>query len=297
MKKLFFIVLAFVVLGCGDKKESNMDKVKYRLEEYMREYAEYIQSFKIKDTVGLKITNIEEDIQGEPASLMFSGIRNGKLWLGIFNKGTKEQVYEWNDTEYLPQNRNKYSSNGIKQNIPIKFALIGGPVTKIEDTYIFIVYSGNNLVYTTPYTTDFYDLYFLKEDLATRYQGSEICTQIKIWYPGTILTQGYPWSCFTVAGEKLYSFLGVYIGDPISSEECIYASLSSVKRINLKTNTTAWETNPLYEDLSSKNPNFIYKESADDTKWTYKLAMMDGIKITETRTFIVDIETGIIEYK
>lgn len=295
MKKLFFIVLAFAILGC-DKNESSMDKAKYRLEEYMKEYAEYIQSFKIKDTVGLKITSIG-DIQGEPTSLMFSGIRNGKLWLGMFSKETREQIYEWNDTEYLPQNRDKYSSDGTKQNIPIKFALIGGPVTKIENSYIFIVYSGSNLVYTTPYTTDFYDLYFLKEDQVTRYQGNEVCTQIKIWYPGTILTQGYPWSCFTIAGEKLYSFLGLYVGDPISVEECIYADPSNIKRINLKTGTTAWQISPIYKDLSNKNPIIVYKESANDIKWTYTLSILDGVKVKETRTFVIDIETGKIEYK
>lgn len=295
MRKFLSILLVIVAFGC-EKDDFDMDK--YMYEHYLKEYAEYIQSFKIKDTTGLKITNFG-DVQGDISAVMFSGIRKGKLWFGKFDKETREQVYEWNDTEYLPQNRDKCLPDGTTKNIPIKYALIGGPLTTIGDSYVFIVYSGSNLIYSTPYTTDFYDLYFLKGDQIIKHQGiTEVYTQIRPWATGTIITEGYPWCCFSLTGEKLYSFHeGVSAGTPINIEECINATLAGLKRVNLKTGEIKWLTGKIYEDIPLTAQSLMYRDKIkDDVTWTYALMILDGLNIKETRTFDINIETGKITY-
>lgn len=296
MRKLFFILLAFAFTftGCSDDDHFDMDN--YIYEHYLKPYQKYLQSFKIKDTTGLVLTNFGR-IQGDPEFVFFSGIRNKRLWFGKFNEASREQVYEWNSPEPLQQYRDKYLADDSIQSIEIKYAVIDGPVTKIGDTYIFILYSGSNFVYSTPFTTDFYDLYFLTGEQAVKHEGPEICTEIQTWYPGTILTKGFPWCCFSSTGEKLYSFHeGVQAGIPISVEECINANLSGLKRVNLKTGEIKWQTGQLYKDLSDNSQAFIYKDSAINTVWTFKVLLMDGLKLKATRIFTVDIETGQIKY-
>lgn len=292
MRKLFFILSVFAFVACNDDEPepSTPD-----WENLLKEYQEYIASFNV-DSTGLILTHVG-NIQWDTTAIVFSGIRDGKLWFAEYSKITRNKIFEWHDSEFVPQIREKTLADGTKKSIPIKHIVLDGPVTHIDNNYIFIVYSGNDFIHSTPYTTDFYDLYFLREGKVTKYQGAEICTEIQGWHPGTILTKGFPWCCFSYSGEKLYSFHeGVYRGIPINIEECINASLSGLKRVNLKTGEIKWQTGQLYKDLSNESQVFIYKDSAIDTVWTFKVLLMEGLKLKATRTFTVDIETGKINY-
>lgn len=275
---LFLIILLF--LGCKDDFDLN----KYLYDKYLKEYAEYIQSFKIQNPEGLTITNIG-NIQGDTTVITLSGIRNRKVWFGKFDKYTKEQLFEWNDFEFLPQNR---KIDNIT--LPISFAYAGGPIINSNDsTYTFIIYQSDS-----PFTAYFADLCFLNGKELNKIEGDiNVNKAIHLWIENTILTEGKPWACFSTAGEKLYDFhKGVTAGTPINIEECINESINGFKRVNLKTGEIKWQTNKLYEDLSANLPAIFNKTSENGSIWTYEI-IIDQIQ----RKFEIDINTGEITYK
>lgn len=86
MKKLLglFALLVILLVGCSKEKDCIDDFYGYR-----------IQNTDGIDNESLNVYMVSPD------STFLSGIKNRKIWIGLFNEQTKEQLQEWEGTEIL----------------------------------------------------------------------------------------------------------------------------------------------------------------------------------------------------
>lgn len=281
MRKLLIILsVLFLILSCG--KDPDIEKEIG--DKYLKPLSEWIKSFKIEDTTGLTI-NSWQALLPDTSCTILSGMRNKHPWFGKFKNSTKEQIFEWSDSDILPQKREEEN---------ISYCKLGGPIYQFGDNYVFCVYT-----YSVPDIISFNDLYFVTKESTIKYkQNTETYTKIYPWSETTIISEGVHQQCFNIMGEKLYTVHeGLKAGTPINIEECILESLSGFKRVNLKTGEAAWSSDRIFEDIPITTSTVFTKQNAKGVSWEYLVHIMEGIKVKETRTLNVNIETGKIEYK
>jgi hypothetical protein len=103
VKKIIFTVIVLLFFAGCEKEEkispSNLPPSnKMSLDEF---YDKYCYGYKVADTTNLSV--LGKNVIDE--KIYLSGIRNKKLWIGKFDVNTKEQLFEFLDSEELPNKK------------------------------------------------------------------------------------------------------------------------------------------------------------------------------------------------
>lgn len=99
MKKLLSVFCLLLILAaCGD----DGDKVNV-----------YPGGYRIKNAEGLDWNNVSANTIGD--STWLCGLKNWKIWIGLFDEQTKEQLEEWNGIETIPENLVAIKSLDVQQ--------------------------------------------------------------------------------------------------------------------------------------------------------------------------------------
>lgn len=275
MRHFLLMILTVSIFSC----DNNTDIEEEIGNKYLKPISEWLKSFNINDTSGLVI-NSWQTLLPDTSYTILSGMRNRHPWFGKFKNSTKEQVFEWCDIDILPAKRDDK---------PVYYCTIGGPIFQYGNNFIFCLYS-----YSPLHTISFNDLYFVTKENTIKYkQNTETYTKILPWAEATIISDGIHQQCFSATGEKIYTVQeGFKAGTPINIEECISESLSGFKRVNLKTGNVVWVTKQIFKDLSISTQVNFEKTKEIEEKWYYNVLIMEGNKAKEIRTLIIDIKTG-----
>lgn len=254
------------------------------------------------------------------------GFRNNKIWIGLFNKQTKEQLIEWTSDKAVNRDITIDKGYGEFENVHIDkfdfsfmkytpFGFISEPfyVYGIDEKKTimkdWILINGNNMVlYPTTIENKIYRPY-----------------QYEIWYKNSIIlhmravsgnefTDSYIAVVSLETGKDIYilqdypqsgyadfevqplsytdglSFNQSYIAGNTGLYECI-------ERMNYETGKEVWKT-PITQlkDIKNNARKTITVLNKDDKQWTFQFDVVNYDGSKQQVKFSVDIATGEIMY-
>lgn len=322
MRKILFLLFALVLIGCGDTIPKN--DIPDPIDDIV--FKELIAKYNIHKT-GLKLESAYVGV--DKTQIIINGRIDNKLWIGVYNTETNEQLYDWTDNQKLETRINTKDENGMSRDYDIDkydpkdfllhnnqlyFTLWGNnsKIVKSEDKllYVPLYIIGNNtlikkhLSYGLPSSA-----------LSAGYEGN-IYRKIKPWLNGTFVQyepyrQGDPklHVFFSSTGEKLYTFdntqLIIEQSEPIDMEQAIvlHSERSVIpnyyfSRFNLKTVEPIWISDKKpFEDIPNTAKMDSFTITKEGKNWSYATSFtnVEGGKLE--RNFNLNIETGEIVEK
>lgn len=325
MKNWLFLAM-FVALGfvaCDDD------------DERVDPYAAY-HGFHVKDTVGLKVgwrlwgaygnsyfgpsldtswvsecvpTHLFQNTLEEIGKVYMVGLRNGKLWLGKFDLGTREQLHEWMSKENFPLHRRVDHGYGEIEEFDVELYGISS-ITRQDDENVAFV------VCTRTFDGEFrysYDLCFAHGTDITMYmdKGEDLydSNPVREWSDGYLYYGGFTnrevnVSCYSREGKFLFDGeydVGVSTKNviyPLSMEEAIVVACYNYfyfrgfhfRRENLKTGTVVWESR-IVPELKEEDARMEGDFSSLDL-WVYTVEVTYRSGEKEKHEFRLNVETG-----
>lgn len=239
------------------------------------------------------------------------GFRNDKIWIGLFNKQTKEQLIEWTSDKTVIRDITIDKGYGEFENIHIdKFGLWSMEYTPFgfigrtsygEKRIDWILINGNNMIL---YPTTIENEIYLPNGYKMWYKNSVILAMkavssnnhyIAVVSPETgkdiCILQDYPQSEMPpLSYTDGLSFNQSYIEGNTGLYECII-------RKNHETGEEVWKT-PITQlkDIKSDARKTITVLNKDDKQWTFQFDVVNYDGSKQQVKFSVDIVTGEIKY-
>ncbi len=225
-------------------------------------------------------------------TLTFFGLKNKHLWFAYFNGPSKKKLYEWEDIEETDAIQKFYIGYGEYNEIVIGSVKLGyHRKTKVGDIVGFLLFedTGYGAFHQTIFTSN-----GKSKRANTKFKYPPI-VDYNDWYDESVFIDD---TCYSKEGEVIYSIKDSYLLqtlhaiEPVSYEEGIRFSKSSIERFNIKEKKSVWTTSLKDIDIPS-DAKVNYTILDKSTKiWKYKLdiVLYDGTK--KSVTLKVDIETG-----
>ena len=247
----------------------------------------------------------------DTTQLFINGRYKERLWIGCYNKITKEQIFEWTESEKLDTVFHLNIGYGDFSDVNIERFVIRSPYYVDKQLYFILQGRNHDRIVSS-------DLYFIKNKSLIRknrsfaYPDGSFYQDIKPWYNSIFSKYNQDENiCFSLEGDSLFiyddTFSTIKYSEPISIEECIEFNQEAIgynlrncffKRKNLKTNKTIWsndikpfENLPLSARIDDKSLE------KDNNIWTYSYfyTLIDGSK--HSKVINIDIESGELTIK
>ena len=220
----------------------------------------------------------------------FCGVKNNRLWMASFDIKTKKKLMEWMDTKEFE----------IVQRIDLGY----GEYEEIVVSYINIL---NTLIYNDSFVTQlsigkhgnssFNEEHFCFFKTPTSFKEvkdeGNIFTSLKHWHQDSYFANNI---CYSFDGSIRYVSKHSPNGLPISYEEGIEESTTSITRYNYKEGEIIWNTSitPPFDSPSDARSTITLLDNSTNI-WKYKVdyTFYDGTK--KEHTFSINIDNGEIQ--
>ncbi|MCL1942312.1 MAG: hypothetical protein FWF54_02000 [Candidatus Azobacteroides sp.] len=298
-KLLFYLLVGILFWGCGDDNEdtNNFITLADNIEIVALDY-----NIKKNGLTLESYTNCQDTTE-----ICFCGRVDNKLWVGCYDKKTKNQILEWQDTKNLETSVALNIGYGEIKNFEIKnFLITGRPYLINKEELIFIIWgcdsdeTGQQHIVSS-------NLYFIKNNkLLANYNSytnydSDFFYRITPWYEGVMANYNNEpiYTCYGSNGQSLYDVKSsIYVSFyPVNYYEYININPYNppIARKNLQTGETIWENTSVsmaLPNLSRIDDTTLVKNT---TEWIYtvKYTTIEGSKLVKTAK--IDINTGEIE--
>ena len=222
-------------------------------------------------------------VGGTSDTIYFAGLKNNHLWFNSFEKSTKKRLYEWEDTEVTDTIQQVHTGYGEYEDR--MFDMVMPRYYRRTSTGHILNLLLRNVAFQTIFINgrEVKRLPFAeKEDLYD-------------WYNESIFING---TCYSKEGEPIYSIKDSYLLkniEPVSYEEGIRFSYSSIEKFNIKEGKSVWTTSLKDIDIPSnaKVSYSILDKSSNIWKYKVDVVLYDGTK--QSYIFTVNIEDGKVD--
>lgn len=222
-------------------------------------------------------------VGGTSDTIYFAGLKNNHLWFNSFEKSTKKRLYEWEDTEVTDTIQQVHTGYGEYEDR--MFDMVMPRYYRRTSTGHILNLLLRNVAFQTIFINgrEVKRLPFAeKEDLYD-------------WYNESIFING---TCYSKEGEPIYSIKDSYLLkniEPVSYEEGIRFSYSSIEKFNIKEKKSVWTTSLKDIDIPSnaKVSYSILDKSSNIWKYKVDVVLYDGTK--QSYIFTVNIEDGKVD--
>ena len=296
-----FIICSLLLLSSCDKEPLKGS------EEWEQERRNNFYDYKVKNREGFDMLSITPCAYNEDTAFL-TGIKNEKMWIGMFDNHTKEQLKEWNGTETIERTIKIDKGYGEYEILDVSYftcdlkstewgfvaipkyahRVLSGAISdsgKFEIGKDILLLNGNEIiVYPLNYPA-----------IANPY-----------WFQGSIFVLNMIENCtysiiLSPDGKKIAEWKGNFVnGDfnpvPISYTEGIFIARESdyfIIRHNYQTGKDVWKTSiPSLKGVedNARINSTILEQSNPIWKYQIDITNYDGSK--KQVIFTVDVETG-----
>lgn len=294
------IVLVYTVVGCLEEKYSVSADLISSDNQFgtNKEAAEYGIN---KDGLHLEFHSDGLDTN----FIFFNGRINQKLWVGGFEKASKQKIFEWTENSKLDTTFRIHGGYGEYANFEIT-DFWGMYFYKLNNACSFLL-RGYDKSADQVVTMDLY--FFNNENLIKKYRtipypSNAYFQSIHPWFNGIIVTQSNAKrACYNMNGDSLFAVdSSITINDRIFAvnyeDAILYALNLSEKSVyfsrkNIKTNETLWTSSTVVLD-NSQEPIKINNTSVSkvNNTWTYKIDYTRYSGEKKSVQVVLDIDTG-----
>lgn len=317
MKKILFLLLSILLLSCSKNEE-----VKPEDENNNSETADIFEQVKLrtKDSIGLDVISYTTNAFGNiyKDKLIFSGVKQGKLWFGIFSipqnqtngNFVGEEISSYTTQLDYPLQRNITIGHGEYKtlNITAITLSIWGDI-KNKNFEVMILGKENDIIESINIFTMTTDFIVVRDNIEKHYKDTYYSQKFD-WYNHSMVFNNFnalEYNYQLTANMVLYSESGdslfyCNVGDvfsvhdtiiPVNYEEGIGIKGTYFERINIRNGNIAW--NVAIPDIPSNAKISMQKTDEVDTKWYYTMNITNYDGSKESRNFRIDIKNG--EYR
>ena len=141
MKNLVYLFLIVILFSCGGKEENEIP-----IDTPTPDDKEHYWGFNVQDTVGLQFLGIGSCIYLDDTCTSICGVKNGKLWVGVFDSDSKNEKFTWTSSNEYDLTQTKDIGYGETATINIKNMHISYMHTQDSKTFKILFISNEGII-------------------------------------------------------------------------------------------------------------------------------------------------------
>lgn len=295
-----FVICSLLLLSSCDK-DPLMGS-----EEWEQERRNNFYDYKVKNREGFDMLSITPCAYNEDTAFL-TGIKNEKMWIGMFDNHTKEQLKEWNGTKTVERTIKIDKGYGETELFNVTAFDFRSDIYKTNWGFtaaLSYLHRENTLLTSSDIVSK--DIFLLNGNEIIVYPLNYPAIANPYWFQGSILLLNMIENCtysiiLSPDGKKIAEWKGNFVnGDfnpvPISYTEEIFIDRESdyfIIRYNYQTGKDVWKTSiPSLKGVedNARINSTILEQSNPIWKYQIDITNYDGSK--KQVIFTVDVETG-----
>ncbi len=295
-----FVICSLLLLSSCDK-DPLMGS-----EEWEQERRNNFYDYKVKNREGFDMLSITPCAYNEDTAFL-TGIKNEKMWIGMFDNHTKEQLKEWNGTKTVERTIKIDKGYGETELFNVTAFDFRSDIYKTNWGFtaaLSYLHRENTLLTSSDIVSK--DIFLLNGNEIIVYPLNYPAIANPYWFQGSIFVLNMIENCtysiiLSPDGKKIAEWKGNFAnGDfnpvPISYTEGIFIARESdyfIIRHNYQTGKDVWKTSiPSLKGVedNARINSTILEQSNPIWKYQIDITNYDGSK--KQVIFTVDVETG-----
>lgn len=295
-----FVICSLLLLSSCDK-DPLMGS-----EEWEQERRNNFYDYKVKNREGFDMLSITPCAYNEDTAFL-TGIKNEKMWIGMFDNHTKEQLKEWNGTKTVERTIKIDKGYGETELFNVTAFDFRSDIYKTNWGFtaaLSYLHRENTLLTSSDIVSK--DIFLLNGNEIIVYPLNYPAIANPYWFQGSIFVLNMIENCtysiiLSPDGKKIAEWKGNFAnGDfnpvPISYTEGIFIARESdyfIIRHNYQTGKDVWKTSiPSLKGVedNARINSTILEQSNSIWKYQFDITNYDGSK--KQVIFTVDVETG-----
>lgn len=295
-----FIICYLLLLSSCDK-EPLMGS-----DEWEQKRRNNFYDYKVKNREGFDMLSITPCAYNEDTAFL-TGIKNEKMWIGMFDNHTKEQLKEWNGTKTVERTIKIDKGYGETELFNVTAFDFRSDIYKTNWGFtaaLSYLHRENTLLTSSDIVSK--DIFLLNGNEIIVYPLNYPAIANPYWFQGSIFVLNMIENCtysiiLSPDGKKIAEWKGNFVnGDfnpvPISYTEGIFIDRESdyfIIRYNYQTGKDVWKTSiPSLKGVedNARINSTILEQSNSIWKYQFDIINYDGSK--KQVIFTVDVETG-----
>ena len=295
-----FVICSLLLLSSCDK-DPLMGS-----EEWEQERRNNFFDYKVKNREGFDMLSITPCAYNEDTAFL-TGIKNEKMWIGMFDNHTKEQLKEWNGTKTVERTIKIDKGYGETELFNVTAFDFRSDIYKTNWGFtaaLSYLHRENTLLTSSDIVSK--DIFLLNGNEIIVYPLNYPAIANPYWFQGSIFVLNMIENCtysiiLSPDGKKIAEWKGNFVnGDfnpvPISYTEGIFIDRESdyfIIRYNYQTGKDVWKTSiPSLKGVedNARINSTILEQSNPIWKYQIDITNYDGSK--KQVIFTVDVETG-----
>lgn len=275
-------------------------------EEWEQERRNNFYDYKVKNREGFDMLSITPCAYNEDTAFL-TGIKNEKMWIGMFDNHTKEQLKEWNGTKTVERTIKIDKGYGETELFNVTAFDFRSDIYKTNWGFtaaLSYLHRENTLLTSSDIVSK--DIFLLNGNEIIVYPLNYPAIANPYWFQGSIFVLNMIENCtysiiLSPDGKKIAEWKGNFAnGDfnpvPISYTEGIFIDRESdyfIIRYNYQTGKDVWKTSiPSLKGVedNARINSTILEQSNPIWKYQIDITNYDGSK--KQVIFTVDVETG-----
>ena len=275
-------------------------------EEWEQERRNNFYDYKVKNREGFDMLSITPCAYNEDTAFL-TGIKNEKMWIGMFDNHTKEQLKEWNGTKTVERTIKIDKGYGETELFNVTAFDFRSDIYKTNWGFtaaLSYLHRENTLLTSSDIVSK--DIFLLNGNEIIVYPLNYPAIAYPYWFQGSIFVLNMIENCtysiiLSPDGKKIAEWKGNFAnGDfnpvPISYTEGIFIDRESdyfIIRYNYQTGKDVWKTSiPSLKGVedNARINSTILEQSNPIWKYQIDITNYDGSK--KQVIFTVDVETG-----
>ncbi|WP_342979785.1 hypothetical protein [Parabacteroides merdae] len=275
-------------------------------EEWEQERRNNFYDYKVKNREGFDMLSITPCAYNEDTAFL-TGIKNEKMWIGMFDNHTKEQLKEWNGTKTVERTIKIDKGYGETELFNVTAFDFRSDIYKTNWGFtaaLSYLHRENTLLTSSDIVSK--DIFLLNGNEIIVYPLNYPAIANPYWFQGSIFVLNMIENCtysiiLSPDGKKIAEWKGNFVnGDfnpvPISYTEGIFIDRESdyfIIRYNYQTGKDVWKTSiPSLKGVeeNARINSIILEQSNSIWKYQIDITNYDGSK--KQVIFTVDVETG-----
>ena len=295
-----FVICSLLLLSSCDK-DPLMGS-----EEWEQERRNNFYDYKVKNREGFDMLSITPCAYNEDTAFL-TGIKNEKMWIGMFDNHTKEQLKEWNGTKTVERTIKIDKGYGETELFNVTAFDFRSDIYKTNWGFtaaLSYLHRENTLLTSSDIVSK--DIFLLNGNEIIVYPLNYPAIANPYWFQGSIFVLNMIENCtysiiLSPDGKKIAEWKGNFVNEdfnpvPISYTEGIFIDRESdyfIIRYNYQTGKDVWKTSiPSLKGVeeNARINSIILEQSNSIWKYQIDITNYDGSK--KQVIFTVDVETG-----
>lgn len=295
-----FVICSLLLLSSCDK-DPLMGS-----EEWEQERRNNFYDYKVKNREGFDMLSITPCAYNEDTAFL-TGIKNEKMWIGMFDNHTKEQLKEWNGTKTVERTIKIDKGYGETELFNVTAFDFRSDIYKTNWGFtaaLSYLHRENTLLTSSDIVSK--DIFLLNGNEIIVYPLNYPAIANPYWFQGSIFVLNMIENCtysiiLSPDGKKIAEWKGNFVNGefnpvPISYTEGIFIDRESdyfIIRHNYQTGKDVWKTSiPSLKGVedNARINSTILEQSNSIWKYQIDITNYDGSK--KQVIFTVDVETG-----